>query len=101
MKKKLILVIVLVIVLAAAIVFASIYIRNTRYISRDEALSVAMTRAVNDYGIEMIGAVDVDIDFEKDSYGNAWYEVEFKKDGREFEYIINALDGTVISAEAG
>lgn len=64
----------------------------------DVSAEEAKTIALNHAGFSDEDVVFVQSEFDFDN-GQAVYEVEFTKDGKEYEYTINAQDGTVIAYE--
>lgn len=61
------------------------------YIDVDSAKSIALDHA----GFAAADVSRLKSEFDMDD-GQAVYEVEFDKDGREYEYTINAIDGSII-----
>ena len=94
MKKALIIVLVVVLI-GCAIGGYFIYRHNTMYISKDEAMQVAMT----DAGLLMSDLTDHSIDFESTRY-SAWYDVDLDTHGMEYEYTIDASTGAILSQNA-
>ena len=43
--------------------------------------------------------LDIDTEFEKER-SSAWYEVDFETMGTEYEYIIDAASGSILSSSA-
>lgn len=96
MKKavKTVLIILLVIVLmGAAIGGVFIYRHTTTYIGRRAAEDIAFA----DSGLSATEIKEIDSEFEKSRYG-AWYDVDIDTFGAEYEYIIDARTGEVISS---
>lgn len=96
MKKavKTVLIILLVIVLmGAAIGGYFIYRHTTTYIGRRAAEDIAFA----DSGLSATEIKEIDSEFEKSRYG-AWYDVDIDTFGAEYEYIIDARTGEVISS---
>lgn len=90
MKK--ILIIILVIAILAAAVFGIVrWNFNKKYISSDEALSIAAT----DANVNPMEITDISVDFEKEN-GVAQYEVEFDVGLSEYEYIIDPVTGIIV-----
>ncbi len=67
---------------------------ETLYIGQEEALNIAYTHA----GVTADAArkPEIEMDYE---HGSMVYEVEFKVDGLEYDYEINALTGEIIKSE--
>ena len=63
--------------------------QNTQYISREQALNVALEKIGG-------GIVD-DVDFEYSRRWGAYYEVEIYKDNWEYEVKVDAVSGKVLS----
>ncbi len=64
------------------------------YISAEKAKEIACSHA----GIAISDIWDFDIDFERDN-GLAVYELDFKSDGYEYDYEINAVTGDILKSE--
>lgn len=90
-KKVLIIVLVLVLI-GCAIGGYFIYRHNTMYISKDQALEIAL----DDAGLVVPDLKKHDIDFESTRY-SAWYDVEFKTHTTEYDYTIDASTGAILS----
>ena len=67
---------------------------KTEYIGASAAKSKAFSHA----GVSASAAYDVECELDRDD-GRAVYEVEFKADGYEYSYEINATTGAIISQE--
>ena len=91
--KKAIIIIVAVILVGAAIAGFCVWSFNSKYISSDEALNIA----VADAGFTLAEVGDTDIDFEKYN-GSATYEVDFEVGFTEYKYILNAETGEIIDS---
>ena len=72
-----------------------IWHHQTRYIGGDQALQTALDHA----GLTRAQVYDTDTEFEKDRF-SAWYEVDFEAGGTEYEYIIDAVNGSILSSNA-
>lgn len=66
----------------------------TAKISADEAKKAALDHA----GLKESDVTDLDVDLDRDN-GILKYEIDFHANGIEYDYDINADDGTVISAD--
>ncbi len=66
----------------------------TECISRERALSIAYA----DAGVQAdaVRRPEIELDLERDVY---IYEIEFKAEGQEYEYTVNALTGAIIERE--
>jgi uncharacterized membrane protein YkoI len=91
MKTVITLVIVLVLV-AAVVVGGVLWYNNSHYIGRDAALSAAAA----DAGFTVAQVFDTDTDL-KLGDGPARYHVEFHAEGGEYEYVVNAVSGEILS----
>ncbi len=67
---------------------------GTTYIGRDKALEIAYNHA----GVNASNAREVECELDKDD-GAHIYEIEFTVGSVEYEYDINAVTGTILSAE--
>lgn len=68
---------------------------TSKYIGRDEAAAAAFEAA----GVSSSQAEDLSVEFDAEN-GLIVYEVEFRSGGTEYEYNINASNGTVVSYES-
>lgn len=96
MKKalKTVLIILLVLVLiGAAIGGFFIWQHTNTYIGRRSAEEIA----VADSGLDLTSIKKTESEFEKNRY-TAWYEVEIDSFGTEWEYIIDARTGEILSS---
>ena len=91
--KKVLIIIIAVVLVAAAIAGFCVWSFNSKYISSDEALNIAVT----DAGFTLAEVGDTDIDFEK-NIGSATYEVDFEVGFTEYKYILNAETGEIIDS---
>ena len=66
---------------------------NEKYISREEALKVALT----DIGVNQEDVYDIDIELDY-KYSKTVFEVNFNYGKYEYEYYINAEDGTIVKS---
>ncbi len=64
------------------------------FIGRENALSIALTRA----GVTQAQNAEVELEYEK-SLGGMCYEVEFVFGGKQYEYEINAATGAIVEEE--
>lgn len=64
------------------------------YISREAARDAALAHA----GVSIDSASIEEVEFDTDD-GLASYEIEFKANGFEFEYDVNAIDGSIVNFE--
>lgn len=98
MKKGLKITLILLVVLAlvgGCIGGYFIWRHHDRYIAKDEALQAALS----DAGFTAAEVYDVDVDFESNRY-SAWYEVEFEGRSVEYEYVIDAVNGSILSRDS-
>lgn len=98
MKKGLktaLIILTVLIVLGGAVAGFFIWRHQTRYIGGDRALQTALDHA----GLTRAQVYDTDTEFEKDKF-SAWYEVDFEAGGTEYEYIIDAVNGSILSSSA-
>lgn len=89
--KKVITVIIAVVLVAAAITGYCVWSFNSKYISKKEALGIA----VADAGVSMTEVTDTDIEFEKE-HGIARYEVDFEVGFTEYKYLLDPATGEII-----
>lgn len=66
--------------------------KPSEYIGKKAALEIAL----NDAGVSASQANDIEVELETKN-GTKVYDVEFKAGGREYEYVINAKTGSIIS----
>ncbi len=95
MKKGLKIALIVIIVLAViggCIGGYFIWRHHDRYIEKGEALQTALS----DAGLTLAEVYDVDTDFESNQY-SAWYEVSFDAQGMEYEYTIDAVNGSILN----
>ena len=98
MKKGLktaLIVLVVLVVLGGAVAGYFIWRHQTLYIGGDKALQTALDHA----GLTAAQVYDIDTEFEKER-SSAWYEVAFETIGTEYEYIIDAASGSILSSSA-
>lgn len=98
MKKGLktaLIVLVVLVVLGGAVAGYFIWRHQTLYIGSDKALQTALDHA----GLSAAQVYDINSEYEKSRY-SAWYEVEFEAAGTEYEYIIDAASGSILSSSA-
>lgn len=90
-------IIVLIVLVLIGGAFAGFFIwrHQTSYIGGDRALQTALDHA----GLTRAQVYDTDTEFEKDKF-SAWYEVDFEAGGTEYEYIIDAVNGSILSSNA-
>ncbi len=91
--KKAIIIIIAVILVAAAIVGFCVWNHNSKYISKQEALNIALT----DAGFTLAEVHDTDVEFEKE-FGSARYEVQFEQGFTEYKYILNPETGEIVDS---
>lgn len=97
MKKGLkIAIIVLAVVLVAGAVIGGyfIYRNKTMYISKQDALEIALS----DSGVDRRNIIETDADLEKTAYA-AVYEVEIETAGAEYKYVLDASTGEILSSK--
>lgn len=97
MKKGLkIAIIVLAVVLVAGAVIGGyfIYRNKTMYISKQDALEIALS----DSGVDRRTIIETDVDLEKTAYA-AVYEVEIETAGAEYKYVLDASTGEILSSK--
>lgn len=93
--KTAVIVLIVLLVLGGAVGGYFIWRHQTSYIGGDKALQTALDHA----GLTSAQVYDIDTEFEKDKY-SAWYEVEFESGGTEYDYIIDAANGSILSSSA-
>lgn len=97
MKKGLkiaIIVLAVVLVVGAAIGGYFIYRNKTMYISKQDALEIALS----DSGVDRRTIIETDVDLEKTAYA-AVYEVEIETVGSEYKYVLDASTGEILSSK--
>lgn len=97
MKKGLktaIIILVAVLILGGAIGGYFIHRSKTMYISRQEALELALS----DCGVDRRTVTETDIEFEKTAY-SAIYEVDIETLGTEYEYVLDAVTGEILGSQ--
>lgn len=87
--------IIIAVILVCALCLSACSVFGGGKIGKDTALEIAL----EDAGVEKGRAVDVDIDYESDKY-NKWYEVEFHSGNLEYDYMIQAETGEILSSRA-
>ena len=95
MKKGLkiaIIVLAVVLVVGAAIGGYFIYRNKTLYISKQDALEIALS----DSGVDRRTIIETDADLEKTAYA-AVYEVEIETADAEYKYVLDASTGEILS----
>lgn len=90
MKKSLRIALSVVIILV--VVGCVFWYNSCHYIGR----TAAVAAAVADAGIAPEQAYDTDVDL-KVGHGPARYDVEFSAAGAEYEYVVNAVTGEILS----
>ena len=98
MKKglKITLVVILILaVLGGCIGGWFIWRHNNKYLGKDQALQTAL----GDAGLTAAEVFDIDTEFESNRY-SAWYEVSFETHGMEYEYVIDAANGSILNGYA-
>lgn len=98
MKKSLktfIIILVVVVVIGLCIGGYFIWRHNNMYIGKDAASDIA----ISDAGLNPALVYDIDTEFEH-IRGHAWYDVDFQDHGMEYDYVIDAVDGTILSSSA-
>ena len=93
--KTAIIVLIVLLVLGGAVGGYFIWRHQTSYIGGDKALQTALDQA----GLTSAQVYDIDTEFEKER-SSAWYEVDFETMGTEYEYIIDAASGSILSSSA-
>lgn len=93
--KTLILVLAVLVVIGLCIGGFFLWRHNSMYISKNEAIDIAL----NDAGLSRSLVYDIDAEFEK-SHGRAWYDVDFQDHAMEYEYVIDAVNGSVLNSSA-
>ncbi len=98
MKKSLktfIIILAVVIVIGLCIGGYFIWRHNDMYIGKNAAIDIAL----EDAGLSRSLVFDIGAEFEK-SHGHAWYDVDFQDHSMEYDYVINAVDGSILSSSA-
>ncbi len=97
MKKGLkyaVIVLVAVLILGGAIGGYFIHRHKTLYISKQEALEIALTAS----DVDRRTVTETDVDFEKTAY-SAVYEVELETLDAEYEYVLDAASGEILGSK--
>lgn len=97
MKKGLktaIIILAAVLILGGAIGGYFIHRSRTMYISREEALELALT----DSGVDKRTVTETDVEFEKTAY-SAVFEVDFETATTEYEYVLDAVTGEILGSQ--
>ena len=98
MKKSLktvLIVLVILVVIGLCIGGYFIWRHNDMYIGKNAAIDIAL----NDAGLSRSSVYDIDAEFEQ-SHGQAWYDVDFQDHAMEYEYVINAYDGSILHSSS-
>ena len=93
--KTAIIVLIVLVLIGGAVGGYFVWRHQTLYIGGDKALQTALDHA----GLTGAQVYDTDTEFEKDKF-SAWYEVDFEAGGTEYEYIIDAVNGSILSSSA-
>ena len=93
--KTAIIVLIVLVVIGGAVGGYFAWRHQTLYIGGDKALQTALDHA----GLTAAQVYDIDTEFEKER-SSAWYEVDFETMGTEYEYIIDAASGSILSSSA-
>ena len=91
MKKKILVTLCVVLLVAVAASIAVFSIFSAKYISRSEAVEIALEHAE----LAPSQLRELDAEFERSPYG-AWYEVDFETFGLEYEYSVDAVTGEIL-----
>lgn len=91
--KKIITIAVILVVLGGVIAGFFVWRHNSRYISKNEAMEIALT----DAGVQLRELIEYDVDFDSNKF-SAWYEVDFETHSTEYEYTIDAVNGDILHA---
>ena len=93
---KLVLILVIILLVVAAVTVGLVlYMHNAKYISKSDAIEIAM----DDAGLDRAEIISADADFEKTGY-SAWYEVELETHTTEYNLDIDAVSGEVLSSRS-
>ena len=93
--KTAIIVLIVLVLIGGAVGGYFVWRHQTLYIGGDKALQTALDHA----GLTAAQVYDIDTEFEKER-SSAWYEVEFESGGSEYDYIIDAVNGSILSSSA-
>ena len=93
--KTAIIVLIVLVLIGGAVGGYFVWRHQTLYIGGDKALQTALDHA----GLSAAQVYDINSEYEKSRY-SAWYEVEFEAAGTEYEYIIDAASGSILSSSA-
>ena len=85
--KTAIIVLIVLVLIGGAVGGYFVWRHQTLYIGGDKA------------GLTSAQVYDIDTEFEKER-SSAWYEVDFETMGTEYEYIIDAASGSILSSSA-
>ena len=93
MKKagKIIAIILIVVIILAGAIGGFIFYKIKKTAIGGEA---ALDAALKDAGLERSAVYDVEKDYEYQN-GDAWYEIEFKANGVEYHYDVDAKTGAI------
>lgn len=91
--KTVITVVIVLLLIGACIGGFFIWRHNTAYIGKKAAISIAL----DDIGVNGSQIKKAEADFEKNAY-SAWYEVEIKTHGMDYDYDIDARTGEILSS---
>lgn len=96
MKKGLKTALIILVVLAVAggcVGGYFVWRHHDMYIEKEAALRTALDHA----GLKQTEIFHVEVEFEKNRY-SAWYEVSFETQGMEYEYVIDAVNGSILNS---
>lgn len=91
--KTILIIFLALVILGLAIGGFFIWRHNTTYIGRRAAVEIAMA----DAGLTAAQVKDADSEFEHNRY-TAWYDVDVDTFGMDYEYIIDARTGEILSS---
>lgn len=98
MKKSLktfIIILAVIVVIGLCVGGYFIWRHNNMYIGQDAAIDIAL----EDAGLSRSMVYDISAEFEK-SHGHAWYDVDFQNHSLEYDYVIDAVNGSILSSSA-
>ena len=86
---------------AVALIGAGAILTSAKFAEKQSIGSdAALTAAINNAGLKKEDVLRTESDFERQN-GNYVYEIEFDSDGKEYDYVIDAKSGSVISKKIG
>lgn len=88
---KIIIAVLAVVLIAGGIVGGFMLGSRDQYISKQQALDIAL----KDANVELRDVLERDVELERE-HGRAWYEVDFDVIGRDYSYVIDPVSGQIL-----